>query len=50
MLLLEWICYKFELPSSEELVRKFEKENHTLLDAEKQIEKEDRQKDYELEL
>ena len=47
---IKWICYKFELPSSEELVRKFEKENHILLDAEKQIEKEDRQKDYELEL
>jgi SMC interacting uncharacterized protein involved in chromosome segregation len=47
---IKWICDKFELPSSEEIVRSFEKENHILLDAEKQIEKEERQKDYELEL
>ncbi len=34
---IKWICKKFELPSEDEIIRNFEKETHTLLDAEKQI-------------
>ena len=36
--------------AEDNLVRDFQKETHTLLDAEKQIEKEDREKENELEL
>ena len=32
------------------LVRDFERENHTLLDAEKQVKIEDREKEWELEM
>lgn len=34
---IEWICKKFELPSGDELIRNFEKETHTFIDAEKQV-------------
>ena len=47
---IKWICHKFELPSEDEVVRDFEKETRTLLDAEKQISKEERRKDYEIEI
>ena len=44
------VCKKFELGTEDDLVRDFQKENHILLDAEKQIQKEDRQKEWEMEL
>ena len=47
---IKWICHKFELPSEDEVIRDFEKETHTLLDAEKQISKEEHRKDYEIEI
>ena len=34
---IAWICKKFELPSGDELIRNFEKETHTFIDAEKQV-------------
>ena len=47
---IHWICKKFDLGAEDNLVRDFQKENHTLIDAEKQIQKEDKQKEWDLEL
>ena len=47
---IHWICKKFDMGAEDYLIRDFQKENHILLDAEKQIEKEDREKGNELEL
>ena len=46
---IHWICKKFDMGAEDNLVRDFQKETHTLLDAEKQIEKEDREKEKEKE-
>ena len=34
---IKWICKKFDLPSEDEIIRDFEKETRTFIDAEKQI-------------
>ncbi len=34
---IKWICKTFDLSSEDEIIRDFEKETHTFLDAEKQI-------------
>ena len=47
---IKWICKKFDLPSEDEIIRDFEKETRTLLDAEKQVKKEEREKSCDLEL
>ena len=47
---IKWICKKFDLPSEDEVVRDFEKETRTSLDAEKQVKKEEKEKSFELEL
>ncbi len=47
---IKWICKKFDLPSEDEIIRDFEKETSTSLDAEKQVKKEEREKSFELEL
>ena len=47
---IEWICQKFDMVAEDNLIRKFEKETRTYLDAEKQIAKEDREKEFEMEL
>lgn len=47
---IEWICQKFDMGAEDNLIRKFEKETRTYLDAEKQIAKEDREKKLGLEL
>ena len=47
---IEWICQKFDMGAEDNLIRKFEKETRTYLDAEKQIAKEDREKEFEMEL
>ena len=47
---IHWVCKKFDMGAEDNLIRDFQKETHTLLDAEKQIEKEDREKENELEL
>ena len=47
---IEWICQKFDMGAEDNLIRKFEKETRTYLDAEKQIAKEDREKELDLEL
>lgn len=46
---IKWICKKFDLPSEDEIIRDFEKETHTFIDAEKQIKKEDKEKEWDLE-
>lgn len=47
---IKWICKNFELPSEDEIVRDFEKETHTFLDAEKQLKKEKIEKDFEIKI
>lgn len=47
---IKWICKKFDLPSGDEIIRDFEKETRILLDAEKQVKKEEKDKSFELEL
>ena len=47
---IKWICKKFDLPSEDEIIRDFEKETRTSLDAEKQVKKEEREKSCDLEL
>ena len=46
---IEWICKKFDMGAENNLIRDFEKESRSYLDAEKQIKKEDREKEWELE-
>ena len=41
---IHWICKKYDMGAEDNLVREFEKENHVLLDAEKQVMKEERKK------
>ncbi len=47
---IHWICKKFDMGAEDNLIRDFQKETNTLLNAEKQIEKEDREKKFEMEL
>ena len=46
---IHWICKKFDMGAEDNLIRDFQRENHILLDAEKQIKREDREKEFELE-
>ena len=46
---IRWICKKFDMGAEDNLIRDFEKETHTLLDAEQQIKREDREKEWNLE-
>ena len=45
---IEWICDKFNFGDSKELVKKFENDTHTLIDPVKQIEKEEKELDWDL--
>ena len=45
-----WICHKFGIGESKELVRSFEQETNTLIDTEKQLKKEEREKEWNLEI
>ena len=47
---IHWICKKFDMGSEDNLVRDFERESHILLDAEKQLKREDREKEWKLEI
>lgn len=47
---IKWICKNFELPSEDEIVRDYEKETRTFLDAEKQLKKEKIEKDFEIQI
>ena len=46
---IKWICKKFEMGAEDNLIRDFEKETKISLDAEKQIKKEERIEEKELE-
>ena len=46
---IKWICKKFDIAEDYALVRDFEKETRISLDAEKQVQKEDKEKEWELE-
>ena len=44
---IKWICKKFDIAEDYALIRDFEKETRISLDAEKQVQKEDREKEME---
>ena len=44
---IEWICVNFDMGTGDTLIRDFEKETRTYLDAEEQIKREEREKDLE---
>ncbi len=46
---IKWICKKFDMGAEKNLIRDFERENNTFIDAEKQVKYEDREKEWELE-
>ena len=46
---IEWICQKFGIGDSKELIRNFEKETNILIDPEKQIKHEERNKEWNIE-
>ena len=46
---IEWICVNFDMGTGDTLIRDFERETRTYLDAEEQIKREDREKDLEIE-
>ena len=47
---ITWICKKFDMGAENNLIRDFERENNIMLDAEKQIKHEEREKDLEMEI
>ena len=47
---IDWICQKFGIGESKELVREFEKETNMYIDPEKQLKKEQREKEWDLEI
>lgn len=46
---IHWICKKFDMGAEDNLIRDFQKETNTFLDAEKQVKHEEREKDWDLE-
>ena len=44
-----WICHKFSIGESKELVKNFEEETHSFIDPVKQLKHEDREKECDLE-
>lgn len=47
---IHWICKKFDMGAEDNLIRDFQKETNTFLDAEKQIKHEEREKEREYEI
>ena len=47
---IKWICHKFGMGEAKELVRNFEKDTNTLIDPEKQLKNEEREKEWDFEL
>ena len=45
-----WICHKFGIGESKELIKDFQEETHTFIDPVKQIESEEREKEWDLEI
>lgn len=46
---IKWIVKRFDIAEEDNLIRDFEKETHNLIDPEKQIRKEEREKEWDLE-
>ena len=46
---IAWICHKFGIGESKELVKSFQEETHTFIDPVKQLEHEEREKEWDLE-
>ena len=46
---IKWICNKFGIGESKELIKNFQEETHTFIDPVKQIEQEEKEKNLELE-
>lgn len=46
---IHWICEKFDMGAEDNLIRDFQKETNTFLDPEKQIKKEEREMEWDLE-
>ena len=46
---IEWICVNFDMGTGDTLIRDFERETRTYLDAEEQIKREEREKYFEME-
>lgn len=46
---IKWIVKRFDIAEEDNLIRYFEKETHNLIDPEKQIRKEEREKEWDLE-
>ena len=46
---IQWICKKFDMGAGDNLIRDFQRENHILLDSEKQVNNEDKEKEWNLE-
>ena len=46
---IHWICEKFDMGAEDNLIRDFQKETNTFLDPEKQIKKEERKMEWDLE-
>ena len=47
---IKWICKKFDMGAEDNLIRDFEKETNILINPEKQLKKEERKKEWNLEL
>ena len=47
---IKWIVKRFDIAEEDNLIRDFEKETQTLIDPEKQIKKEEREKEWDLEI
>lgn len=45
---IKWICKKFDMEAENDLIRDFQRDNNTLIDAEKQVKREEREKELEL--
>ena len=46
---IAWICKKFDMGAENNLIRNFERDNNILIDAKKQVKREERDKDFEME-
>ena len=47
---IDWICHKFGIGETKELVRKFEEDTHTYLDPVKQLDFEEKEKELDWDL
>ena len=47
---IQWVCHKFGIGESKELIKNFQEETHTFIDPVKQIENEEIEKEWDLEI